>query len=145
MAQRRLGEETRRCAMCLATIASTRSAMNCGALLVLVTYRPRYQPPWLAQSYATQIALSPLRAEDSRTVVQSVLQTASVPEAMVQEIVTHAEGNPFFLEELAWNVIEHEGGPPVPQAVPDTIEAVLAARVHRLTAPEDLRVRHDAV
>jgi class 3 adenylate cyclase/DNA-binding winged helix-turn-helix (wHTH) protein len=39
------------------------------ALLVLVTYRPRYQPPWLAQSYATQIALSPLRAEDSRAVV----------------------------------------------------------------------------
>ncbi len=33
------------------------------ALLVLVTYRPGYQPPWLAQSYATQIALSPLRAE----------------------------------------------------------------------------------
>ena len=40
------------------------------ALLVLVTYRPGYQPPWLAQSYATQIALSRLRADDSRTVVR---------------------------------------------------------------------------
>jgi predicted ATPase len=39
------------------------------ALLVLVTYRPGYQPPWLAQSYATQIALSRLRASDSRTVM----------------------------------------------------------------------------
>ena len=80
-------------------------------LLVLVTYRPGYQPSWLAQSYATQIALSRLRAGDSRTVVQAVLQTASVPETVVQEIVTHAAGNPFFLEELAWNVIEHEGQP----------------------------------
>jgi len=77
------------------------------ALLVLVTYRPGYQPPWLAQSYATQIALSRLRAGDSRTVVQAVLQTASVPETVVQEIVTQAAGNPFFLEELAWNVVEH--------------------------------------
>jgi predicted ATPase/DNA-binding winged helix-turn-helix (wHTH) protein len=115
------------------------------ALLVLVTYRPRYQPPWLAQSYATQIALSPLRTEDSRTVVHSVLQTASVPEAVVQEIVTQAAGNPFFLEELAWNVIEHAGGPPAPQAVPETIEAVLAARIDRLSPAEKRLLQTAAV
>ena len=112
------------------------------ALLVLVTYRPGYQPPWLAQSYATQIALSPLRAGDSRTVVQAVLQTASVPETVVQEIVTQAAGNPFFLEELAWNVIEH-GGQPAPLAVPETIEAVLAARIDRLP-PEEKRLLQTA-
>ena len=112
------------------------------ALLVLVTYRPGYQPPWLAQSYATQVALSPLRAEDSWTVVQSVLQTASVPETVIQEIVTHAAGNPFFLEELAWNVIEHRGQP-APPAVPETIEAVLAARLDRLP-PEEKRLLQTA-
>ena len=112
------------------------------ALLVLVTYRPGYQPPWLAQSYATQIALSRLRAGDSRTVVQAVLQTASVPETVVQEIVTQAAGNPFFLEELAWNVIEHEGQP-VPLAVPETIEAVLTARLDRLP-PEEKRLLQTA-
>jgi class 3 adenylate cyclase len=112
------------------------------ALLVLVTYRPGYQPPWLAQSYATQIALSPLRASDSRTVVQAVLQTASLPETAVQEIVTQAAGNPFFLEELAWNVIEHEGQP-APLAVPETIEAVLAARIDRLP-PEEKRLLQTA-
>jgi predicted ATPase/DNA-binding winged helix-turn-helix (wHTH) protein/class 3 adenylate cyclase len=105
------------------------------ALLVLVTYRPGYQPPWLAQSYATQIALSPLRAGDSRTVVQAVLQTASAPETVVQEIVTQAAGNPFFLEELAWNVVER-GGLPAPLEVPETIEAVLAARIDRLPPEE---------
>jgi predicted ATPase len=105
---------------------------------VLVTYRPGYHPPWLAQSYATQIALSPLRAEDSRTVVQAVLQAASVPATVVQEIVTQVAGNPFFLEELAWHVIEH-GGQPTPLAVPQTIEAVLAARIDRLP-PEEKRL-----
>ena len=51
---------------------------------------------WLAQSYATQIALSRLRSGDSRTVVQAVLQNASVPETVVQEIVTQAAGIPSF-------------------------------------------------
>jgi tetratricopeptide (TPR) repeat protein len=105
------------------------------ALLVLVTYRPGYQLPWLAQSYATQVALPPLRAGDSRTVVQAVLQNASVPETVVQEIVAQAAGNPFFLEELAWNVIEY-GGQLAPLAVPETIEAVLAARIDRLSPEE---------
>jgi class 3 adenylate cyclase/tetratricopeptide (TPR) repeat protein len=112
------------------------------ALLVLVTYRPGYQPPWLAQSYATQIALSRLRAGDSRTVVQAVLQNAAVSETVVQEIVTQAGGNPFFLEELAWNVVEH-GGQPAPLAVPETIEAVLAARLDRLS-PEAKRLLQTA-
>jgi predicted ATPase/class 3 adenylate cyclase/DNA-binding winged helix-turn-helix (wHTH) protein len=113
------------------------------ALLVLVTYRPGCQPPWLAQSSATQIALSPLRAGDSRTVVQAVLQTVSVPETVVQEIVTQAAGNPFFLEELAWHVIEHGRGSPAPLAVPETIEAVLAARIDRLP-PEEKRLLQSA-
>jgi predicted ATPase/class 3 adenylate cyclase/DNA-binding winged helix-turn-helix (wHTH) protein len=114
------------------------------ALLVLVTYRPGYQPPWLAQSYATQIALSPLRAADSRSVVQAVLQTVSVPETVVQEIVTQAAGNPFFLEELAWHVIEHRGQP-APLAVPETIEAVLAARIDRLPLEEKRLLQTAAV
>jgi DNA-binding winged helix-turn-helix (wHTH) protein/class 3 adenylate cyclase/tetratricopeptide (TPR) repeat protein len=113
------------------------------ALLVLVTYRPGYQPPWLTLSHATQIALSPLRAGDSRTVVQAVLQTASVSATVVQEIVTQAAGNPFFLEELAWHVMEHRGGSPAPPAVPETIEAVLAARIDRLP-PEEKRLLQTA-
>jgi tetratricopeptide (TPR) repeat protein len=115
------------------------------ALLVLVTYRPGYQPPWLVRSYATQIALSPLRAGDSRMAVQSVLQTASVPETVVQEIVRQAAGNPFFLEELAWHVIEHGGGSPAPLAVPETIEAVLAARIDRLPPVEKRLLQTAAV
>jgi class 3 adenylate cyclase len=112
--------------------------------LVLVTYRPGYQPSWLAQSYATQIALSPLRADDSRTVVQAVLRTAAVPETLVQEILAKAAGNPFFLEELAWNVVEH-GGQSAPLVVPETVEAVLAARIDRLPLEEKRLLRTAAV
>jgi tetratricopeptide (TPR) repeat protein len=75
-------------------------------------------------------------------VVQALLQTASAPETVVQEIVTQAAGNPFFLEELAWNVIEHKEQP-APLAVPETIEAVLAARIDRLP-PEAKRLLQTA-
>src|SRR5262249_41229433 len=43
------------------------------ALLVLVTYRPGYRPPWVDKSYATQLALQPLTQTDSLQVVHAVL------------------------------------------------------------------------
>ena len=44
------------------------------SILLLVTYRPGYRPPWLQQSLATQIALPRLVPQDSLAVVQSVAQ-----------------------------------------------------------------------
>ena len=71
------------------------------AILLLVTYRPGYSPAWLAHSAATQLALPRLTADDSLVLVQSVPQTANLPERLQREIVGKAAGNPFFLEELA--------------------------------------------
>jgi predicted ATPase len=101
------------------------------AVLLLVTYRPGYQPPWGMHSVATHVALPPLRARDSRTVVQAVVRTTPLPERLLQEIMAHAGGNPFFLEELAWHAREQT---PLATsgAVPETVHAVLAARMDQL-------------
>ena len=107
-------------------------------LLVLVTYRPGYRPPWLDRSYATQLALPRLIPRDSLGLVQAVLHTGQIPEPLAQEILTKADGNPFFLEELARAVVEQGDSRP-PQIVPDTIHAVLAARIDRLP-PEEKRL-----
>jgi predicted ATPase len=101
-------------------------------LLLLVTYRPGYQPPWLTQSYATQIALPRLRPEASRTLVLALHRSAPLPEALIQEILTQAAGNPFFLEELVLHVAE-QGIEQPPLRVPATLQAVLAARIDRLS------------
>jgi predicted ATPase len=101
------------------------------AMLLLVTHRPGYRPPWLAQSVATQIALPRLLPEDSLAVVQSVLQTTPLPAPLLQTIITKAGGNPFFLEELAWTIRE-QGSHPTVLSLPATIQAVLAARLDRL-------------
>jgi tetratricopeptide (TPR) repeat protein len=113
-------------------------------MLVLVTYRPGYRPSWLGQSNATQVALLPLTPHDSLLLVQSVLQTATVPEAVGHEIVTKAAGNPFFLEELTWSV-RTSGSTHPACTLPTTIQAVLAARLDRLPPAEKTLVQTAAV
>jgi predicted ATPase/DNA-binding winged helix-turn-helix (wHTH) protein len=100
-------------------------------ILLLLTYRPGYRPPWIDKSYVTQLALPRLAPRDSRQVVQAIVRKVSVPEAAMQVILTRAEGNPLFLEELASTFVEqddsqHSGG------LPTTIQAVLASRIDRL-------------
>jgi class 3 adenylate cyclase/tetratricopeptide (TPR) repeat protein len=99
-------------------------------MLLLLTYRPGYRPRWIQKSYATQISLSRLTDQESRTVMRAVLRRAELPDHLLPVILSKAEGNPFFLEELTRSVVER---PDV--AVPDTIQGVLMARIDRL--PED--------
>jgi predicted ATPase len=101
------------------------------AILLLLTYRPGYRPPWLDKSYATQIALRHLAPQESVTVVRSARQQHALPEPLEQMIIAKAEGNPFFLEELTRAVLDHaDVGTDV--TVPDTIQDVLMARIDRL-------------
>jgi predicted ATPase/class 3 adenylate cyclase len=103
------------------------------ALLVLVTYRPGYRPPWVDKSYVTQVSLQPLTQSDSLRVVQAVLPGAAQTVPLVPQLLAKAEGNPFFLEELARTVVE-QGADASSPAVPDTVQAVLTGRIDRLPA-----------
>jgi len=107
-------------------------------LLLLVTSRQGYQPPWMDKSYATQLALTPLDPQGSRRVVQAIHGTLSLSEPTLEAIVARANGNPLFLEELAHTVVE--GATSSRQSVlPTTLQAVLAARIDRL-GPEAKRL-----
>jgi tetratricopeptide (TPR) repeat protein len=111
-------------------------------MLFLATYRPGYQPPWLRHSAATQLALPRLSPRDSLVALQSMPQAAQLPPPLQQAIVTKAAGNPFFVEELTWAAMEH-GDHAGTLPMPDTIEAVLAARIDGLSA-EDKRLLQTA-
>jgi predicted ATPase/DNA-binding winged helix-turn-helix (wHTH) protein/class 3 adenylate cyclase len=101
-------------------------------ILLLVTFRPGYHPPWMSTSYATQVALSRLTPHDSAQVVHAWLPTPQVSTVLLHEIVTKGNGNPFFLEELTRSVVE-QGTTHPPLALSDTIHAVLTARMDRLS------------
>jgi predicted ATPase len=100
-------------------------------LLLLLSYRAGYQPAWMGKSYATQLALQRLTADESRRIVRAVLHARSVSDDLVQTIEAKGEGNPFFLEELAQAVAEQGDEHPT-LVLPETVQAVLATRLDRL-------------
>jgi class 3 adenylate cyclase/tetratricopeptide (TPR) repeat protein len=112
-------------------LASLVESVPGAALLLLGTYRHGYRPPWMDQSYASQIGLRPLSAEDSRIVVASSLAQGSLTDELAQSIVRKGEGNPFFLEELSHNAVA-DGAQRARRELPDTIQGVLLARIDRL-------------
>jgi DNA-binding winged helix-turn-helix (wHTH) protein/tetratricopeptide (TPR) repeat protein len=97
-------------------------------VLIIVTFRPRYQMPWRDRSYVTQITLTPLATAEGKALIGAVARKVSIPPHVSAAIVAKADGNPFFLEELTRAVLEH--GPE--HGVPDTVHGVIMARIDRL-------------
>lgn len=104
-------------------------------VLLLCTYRPEYRPPWAQKPYATQLVLHRLTPQDSLRVIHTVFQEQAISEPLSQIILNKAEGNPFFLEELAQTVVQGGFQPNV--TIPNTIQGVLMARIDRL--PDDVK------
>jgi class 3 adenylate cyclase/tetratricopeptide (TPR) repeat protein len=109
------------------------------SILLVATYRPGYRPPWSDRSFATQIALRRLAADESLSIVRTVLPATDAENPLARLILDKAEGNPFFLEELARAASDQGAG----FQVPDTVHGVLTARIDRL-AEEDKRILQTA-
>ncbi|HZN50259.1 MAG TPA: sigma 54-interacting transcriptional regulator [Methylomirabilota bacterium] len=101
-------------------------------ILFVATYRAGYRPSWVEKSYTTQIALPSLSPEESQGLLDSVLPPDRLPQSLAPIILAKAEGNPFFLEELARAMSRDADARTI--TVPDTIEDVLMTRIHQLPA-----------
>jgi transcriptional regulator with AAA-type ATPase domain/tetratricopeptide (TPR) repeat protein len=124
-------------------LASMVDGLPGAAVLFVVTYRPGYEPPWANRSFATQLSLPPLSNEDSLAVTRSVLPAVALPHAVAEAILSRAEGNPFFLEELALSI--QDRGLAGDLAVPDTVQGVLLSRIGRLPETEQALLQSAAV
>jgi len=111
--------------------------------LVVLTYRPGYAPPFGERSYVTRIVPAALSAEDSAGMAAAVLAASALPDDLRALVVAKAEGNPFYVEELAKSLEEtgalrrHDGRLQLAAAIselaiPGTIHDVIAARIDRL-------------
>ena len=105
-------------------------------VLLLATYRPGYRPPWIDKSYAGQTPLQPLSRDESIQMVRSVLRAEHLIDLVTQEIVSKADGNPFFIEQLALHAGEARDLRS-DLMVPNTIHDVVMARIDRL--PDDAK------
>jgi adenylate cyclase len=96
-------------------------------MLLLGTYRSGYVPPWQERSFHQRIALEPLASADAMRMVETLLPDAR---SLRDLVVSRAEGNPFFIEELAGYLRGRGEG--VGEGVPETIHDLLTARIDRL-------------
>lgn len=112
-------------------------------VLLLVTYRPGYQSAWLSHSHVTQLALPRLNDADSTVLIGSLaMELPDAPEIR-RRIVNNAQGNPFFLEELTFNLADGEGL--ASGGVPTTVQAVLASRIDQLEPNDKVLLQTAAV
>src|SRR6185437_11772306 len=75
--------------------------------LLVATYRPEFQPPWVGESQVTVIALSRLGRNDGASLVHQLAgNLGTLPPDIVDEIVERTDGVPLFVEEMTKAVVE---------------------------------------
>jgi class 3 adenylate cyclase/tetratricopeptide (TPR) repeat protein len=130
------------------------SDRSVGPVLFVCPARPELtakRPGWGGGGRnAFSVVLDPLSADDAERLIGLLLAVSNLPEEMREKILTRAEGNPFFLEEIVRRLIDGgsifrgEGGwhahPDIGEVeIPDTVQGVLASRIDLLD-PSDKRV-----
>ncbi len=113
-------------------------------LLLLVSYRPEYQHGWASKTFYAQLRLDPLPRDSAQALLQALLGDDAGLAPLTPRLIAWTEGNPLFLEESVQTLVETgalvgaPGAYQLAQAVPSlhvpaTVQAVLAARIDRLT------------
>ena len=110
-------------------------ALAARRVMLLANFRSHYQSRWAQTSI--HLDLAPLRAEDASPIIQSIVGD-DAGDSLVQRIFERSGGNPLFVEELSSALVEAASGGPldaeqlVDGVVPDSVAAVLRARIDRL-------------
>ncbi len=104
-------------------------------VLLLVTFRPEFLPPWSGAAHVTTMMLNRLDRRKSSALVQQIVTNSILSDAVVAEILERTEGIPLFIEELTKTMLEGAGdGGEGTLAVPSSLQASLLARLDRLPA-----------
>ena len=111
-------------------------------VLLIVTFRPDFDPPWLGRPYVTALTINRLAEREIAVMVERVIGNKLLPAGALQDIVERTDGIPLFIEEMTKAVLEAEtegdaqqtaGAVPSPvPAVPASLHASLMARLDRL-------------
>src|SRR5262249_25772473 len=119
-------------------------------MLLLVNYRPEYTHGWGNKTYYRQLRIDPLPAESAHELLGALVGNDPALSALKRVLVERTAGNPLFPEESVRTLVETKvlvgdrGAYRLARAsesfqIPATAQAILAARIDRLS-PEDKRL-----
>jgi class 3 adenylate cyclase/predicted ATPase len=110
--------------------------------LLIVTFRPEFEPPWIGRSYVTALTVNRLARSEVEAVIDGVVGNRLIPANIRQDIIERTDGIPLFVEEMTKALLEAEGEGAAAQAismvsspalaVPASLHASLMARLDRL-------------
>jgi class 3 adenylate cyclase/predicted ATPase len=114
-------------------------------VLLIVTFRPEFQPPWTGQPQVTMLALNRLNRRDQTALVEQIAGGKVLPDGVVGQIIDRTDGVPLFVEELTKSVLEsgvlrEEADRYVldstlpPFAIPTSLHDSLMSRLDRLAS-----------
>jgi class 3 adenylate cyclase/tetratricopeptide (TPR) repeat protein len=112
-------------------------------VLVVLTCRPEFSPPWRGQDHVTALTMNRLGRRQGATLVERVTDGKPLPAEVLDQILARTDGVPLFVEELTKTVLESGllrgagdhyelAGPLASFAIPTTLRDSLMARLDRL-------------
>ena len=118
-------------------------------VLLIITFRPEFQPRWTLFSYVTALSLSRLDRDEGSAIIDRVSGGKTLPTDVKDQILAKTEGVPLFIEELTKTVIESGlltdvgnhfvlSGPLPPFAIPSTLHDSLMARLDRFAPVKEV-------
>jgi predicted ATPase len=118
-------------------------------VLLLVTARPEFRPPWPAYPHVANITIGRIGREDGASLIERVTGGKPLPSEVLQQVLARTDGVPLFIEELTKAVIEsgvltdagdrYTVAGPLPRlAIPTSLNASLLARLDRLAAVREV-------
>jgi class 3 adenylate cyclase/predicted ATPase len=126
----------------LEALGRTVDSLRMLQIMVVVTYRPEFEPPWIGRPNVTALNLNRLGDREVAAMIDSVTGNKALPENIRQDIIERTDGVPLFVEEMTKAVLEAGGEaaaaravsmvPSPAAAIPASLHASLMARLDRL-------------
>ena len=118
------------------------------SVLLIVTFRPDFDAPWIGRPHVTFMAINRLGERDIDAMIDGVVGNKLLPANILQDSIERTDGIPLFVEEMTKAVLEagSEGAaertaasiPPPALAVPASLPASLMARLDRLGPAKEI-------
>jgi predicted ATPase len=119
------------------------------AILMLITFRPEFEPSWAGLTNVGALTLQRLGRRDVEAIVGGVADGRTLPSEVMEQIVSKADGVPLFVEELTKAILEsglltkdessYQLSGPLPLlAIPLTLQDSLMARLDRLGPAKEI-------
>ena len=133
----------------LEVLGPTIDRIGAARVLLLLTFRPEFVPPWKGQPHITVYSLNRLARRQSAALAEKVTGGKRLPPEVLDQIVEKTDGVPLFVEELTKTVLEAGflqeeadryvlDGPLPPLAIPSTLRDSLVARLDRLAPVKEV-------